>query len=298
MQDKSHKKVIVIAGPTASGKTALSVQLAKKFNTSVISCDSRQCYKEMSIGTAAPTKEEQQGIPHYFIHSHSIHQPVSAGTYKELAMGWLEKIFQSNDLAIITGGTGLYLQTLTKGIHDLPEVSAETRAFIKNEYSTGGLEALQQYILAADPEYFSTSDTQNPARLMRAAEIIKQTGRPYSSFLQEAKNHFFPYQLEEFVLDIDRSLLYEKINLRVEKMMKEGLLEEVKALLPYRQLSTLHTVGYSELFEFLDGKYSLDEAIDKVKQHSRNYAKRQLTWFRNKGEFHFASPAQIMSHFS
>lgn len=294
MSGHSSKKVIVIAGPTASGKTAVSIELAKHFQTAIISCDSRQCYREMLIGTAAPTPEEQQGIHHYFIQSHSIHEPVSAGMYKELAMGWLEEIFKNSNTAIITGGTGLYIQTLLEGIHKFPETDPSIRAAIKNEFEERGIEFLREIVKSADPEYYAKVDDNNPARLMRAAEIIRGTGNPYSYFLSQQKESDFPYEVKKYVVDIDRASLYERINQRVDSMIENGLLKEAETLFPYRQLSTLSTVGYTELFDFIEGKWSLDTAIEKIKQHSRNYAKRQLTWFRNKGDYQFTATDQLI----
>ncbi len=294
MSGHSSNKVIVIAGPTASGKTAISIELAKHFQTAVISCDSRQCYREMLIGTAAPTHKEQQGIRHYFIQSHSIHEPVSAGMYKELAMGWLEEIFKNSNTAIITGGTGLYIQTLLEGIHNFPDTDPGIRAIVKSEFEERGIEHLREIVKSADPEYYEKVDTNNPARLMRAVEIIKGTGKPFSYFLSQQKESNFPYEVRKFVVDIARSSLYERINLRVDAMFEKGLLKEAETLFPYKHLSALSTVGYTELFDYIEGRWSLETAIEKIKQHSRNYAKRQLTWFRNKGDYEFATPEQII----
>ena len=293
IDEKATKKVIAIAGPTASGKTALAVQLAQFFRTKIISFDSRQCYREMYIGTAAPTTEEQQGIQHYFIQSHSIHDPVSAGKFKTLAEHWLEEIFRTNDTAILTGGTGLYIQTLLEGIHDLPSISTSSREHIKQVFIKHGLPALQEIVKSADPEYYQTADVQNPARLMRAAEVIFQTGLPYSSFINREKNYQFPYQVEKYAIGFDRTELYARIDRRVDLMMEKGLLKEVENLYGFRHLQTLSTVGYSELFEYLDGKTSIESAVENIKQHSRNYAKRQITWFRNKGGYTFLSAASI-----
>lgn len=287
------KKVIILAGPTASGKTAVSTQLARYFNTAVISADSRQCYREMRIGTAVPDTEEMQDIPHYFIHTHSITDPVSAGTFVEYALEKIALILQKRNAVIICGGTGLYLEALTEGLHDLPQVSVATRTLMSERYRSGGLPYLQAYVAGKDPEYYATVDPLNPARLLRAAELMEQTGDSYSNLLKTKKESRLPYPTEKFVMDWPRAVLYERINERVDRMMAAGLLEEVRSLLPYRNLPTLQTVGYHELFEFLDGKITLETAIKQIKQHTRNYAKRQLTWFRNRGDYTFLSGSAV-----
>lgn len=290
---EKKNKVIVIAGPTASGKTDLAIRLARHFNTKIISFDSRQCYREMCIGTAAPSIEEQQGIQHYFIQSHSIHEPVSAGKFKLLAENWLEEIFKTSSVAILTGGTGLYIQALIEGIHELPSVSPNTREYLQLKYKQEGLPFLQALVKNADPEYFLKADQQNPARLLRAAEIITETGLSYTSFLNIERSDDFPWNVEKYAIHIDRNILYERINARVDEMLRKGLLKEAESLYPFKSLSTLSTVGYSELFDFMDGKFNFDSAVELIKQHSRNYAKRQVTWFRNKGSFTFLSPEEI-----
>ena len=290
------KKIIIIAGPTASGKTALSVELARMFRTVVISADSRQCYKEMMIGTAVPSAEEMQGIPHYFIHSHSIHEPVSAGKFAEYALQKLDELFQSHDIVILTGGTGLYIQALTEGLHELPDVPEDIRARINTKYAEEGIAYLQKYLAAHDPEYYKKVDQQNPARLLRAVELIEHSGIKYSELLARKKESPLNYELEKYAIDIRRDALYERIDQRVDRMLNMGLIDEVKSLMNFRSLPPLQTVGYTEIFDYLDGKCSLEFAIDKIKQHTRNYAKRQLTWFRNRGQYLFLPPEEILSN--
>lgn len=290
------KKVIILAGPTASGKTAVSIQLARHFDTAVISADSRQCYREMRIGTAVPDAAEMQDIPHYFIHTHSIHDPVSAGRFVAYAMEKIEAALQRRNTVIVSGGTGLYLEALTEGLHELPPVSPAIRARVSERYRSSGLPYLQQYVAERDPEYFATVDASNPARLLRAAELMEQTGGTFSALLKAKKNSRLPYPTEKYVIDWPRNMLYERIDQRVDHMMAAGLLEEVRSLLPWRNLTPLRTVGYNELFEYIDGKITLEEAIKQIKQHTRNYAKRQLTWFRNRGDYTFFSGIGIFDN--
>ena len=288
------KKIIVIAGPTCSGKTALSVELAVFFNTVVISADSRQCYKEMSIGTAVPTEEEMKSVPHFFIQSHSIHQPVSAGKFADYALQKLEDLFQTRNVVVVAGGTGLYIQALTEGLHELPQIPSDVRARINTKYTTEGISYLQEYVAKHDPVYFEKVDHLNPARLIRAVEIIEHTGAKYSDLLIRKKDNRYDYETDRYAIDISRNELYQRINLRVDHMIQMGLMDEVKSLLTFRNLPPLQTVGYKELFDYFNGKCSLEFAIEKIKQHTRNYAKRQLTWFRNQEAYSFLSPDEIL----
>jgi tRNA dimethylallyltransferase len=285
--------VIVIAGPTASGKTSLSIDIARHFQTEIISADSRQCYREMSIGTAVPSAEELATVRHHFIHSHSIHQPLTAGKYMEQARKILSELFQKNEVVVVTGGTGLYLKSLIHGIDQLPTVSQQTREKVKEIFANEGIEELRNLLQKNDPVYLEKADQQNPARLMRATEIILETGKPYSSFLQQQTEQQLPYQIISVVIDHDRKVLYDRINQRVDQMIEMGLEEEVRQLLPYKDLTTLHTVGYNEFFEYFDNSLTLPETISAIKQHSRNYAKRQLTWFRNQDSYTFYAPEMI-----
>lgn len=285
--------VILIAGPTASGKTSLSIEVAQHFQTEIISADSRQCYKEMRIGTAVPHPEELAAVPHHFIHSHSIHQPLTAGKYMEQARSIIKELFRKKDIVVVSGGTGLYIKALIHGIDKLPNIHQQTREKVKEIFAQEGIEALRQLIQKNDPVYLEKADIHNPARLMRAAEIIIETGKAYSSFLQQQTEQQLPYRIISVVIDHERSVLYDRINKRVDLMIETGLEDEVRSLLPYKDLTTLHTVGYSELFEYFDNFMTLPEAISAIKQHSRNYAKRQLTWFRNQDSFEFYPPDRI-----
>lgn len=285
--------VIVIAGPTASGKTSLSIDIAQYFQTEIISADSRQCYKEMTIGTAVPSLEELARVRHHFIHSHSIHQPLTAGKYMEQARTILAELFQKNEVVVVTGGTGLYLKSLLYGIDQLPAVSQQTRENVKKIFATEGIEELRNLLQKNDPAYLEKADQHNPARLMRATEIILETGKPYSSFLQQQTEQQLPYRIISVVIDHERKVLYDRINQRVDQMIEMGLEEEVRQLLPFKDLTTLHTVGYSEFFDYFDNSLTLPEAISAIKQHSRNYAKRQLTWFRNQDSYSFYPPKLI-----
>lgn len=280
------KTILIIAGPTASGKTELAVRLARHFHTAIISADSRQCFRELNIGTAKPSKEQLSEAQHYFISSHSIWDEFGAGQWALEAREVLEQLFIVKDVAIICGGTGLYLKALTEGLDDLPQVNKSIRQSLKSQYEKNGLQWLRNLIREKDPLYFQKVDTDNPARMLRAAELIEQTGRPFSELIgKESKP--FPYAVKAYVPEWSRLELYARINHRVENMMNEGLLEEVKRLRDFSKLNALQTVGYRELLEHLDGKMSLEDAVEKIKQHTRNYAKRQMTWFRNQGKYRF-----------
>ena len=274
--------LLAIAGPTAIGKTALAVDLARYYQTEILSFDSRQCYKEMCIGTAKPSQEEQAGIPHHFIDSHSIFETVNAGTFQTYAQMYLQKAFQKSPIVIAVGGTGLYLNALLGALDELPPVSEASNQWVVEQYNQNGLEWLQAQIQNIDPTYAQQVDIQNPVRLMRAISFYKEHQIPLSTFYQKQKLEELGFQTEIVHLQMERSLLYERINTRVEQMMAQGLLDEVKALKSYEHLKALQTVGYSELFQFLNGQCELNYAVDKIKQHTRNYAKRQITWFKNK----------------
>jgi len=282
----------VVGGATASGKTTFAVQLARHFATEIVSCDSRQFFREMSIGTAKPTPEEMQGIPHHFNDSHSIFEHYSVGDFEREALALLEHLYEKYDLLIAVGGSGLYIKALCEGLDHFPEVPDDVRAKVRNFYEREGLAALQAAVREVDPAYFAEVDQQNPHRLLRALEVYRASGKPFSSFRQsETKaRHFTPIYVQ---MDWPRAELYERINRRVDLMMERGLLEEVRALYPHRAVTALQTVGYQELFDYLDGKLTLDEAVEKIKQHSRNFAKRQLTWWRRDGFWTAFHPSQI-----
>ncbi len=280
--------IIHIGGPTASGKTSLAIEVALLLGTEVVSSDSRQCYKEMSIGTAVPTKSEQSKVFHHFIHSHSIHSPLTAGSYASEAGHLVSSLLEKYGSAVIVGGSPLYGDALLYGLDDFPKVDES----ILDQLSKQSLEELSHQIKELDPISAKDIDHQNRRRLERALSIYFQTGKPYSSF----KNRKRPKPFEnifEIGIHWERNLLYDRINSRVDLMFQLGLLAEVQSLIPFKDLKPLQTVGYSELFEYLEGKCSLDEATEKIKQHSRNFAKRQLTWYNKKPEFRWFNPGGL-----
>ncbi|MES2588712.1 MAG: tRNA (adenosine(37)-N6)-dimethylallyltransferase MiaA [Bacteroidota bacterium] len=265
-------------GPTASGKTALGIALAKHFKTVILSADSRQFYKEMSIGTAKPSLEEQDEIKHYFIDSHSIENPVSAADFEREALEVLENEFQRHENIILVGGSGMFIDALCNGLDDIPndvKLRDELTLFVQKN----GLESLLEELKSNDLEYYNFVDKSNPVRIIRAIEAIRISGKTYTE-LRQKKSKTRPFEIMRFVIDLPREKLYERINLRADLMIQNGLIDEVKQLTEFRHLQSLNTVGYSEIFDFLDDKISLEEAINLVKQNSRRYAKRQLTWFR------------------
>ncbi|MFK7786521.1 MAG: tRNA (adenosine(37)-N6)-dimethylallyltransferase MiaA [Crocinitomicaceae bacterium] len=272
------KQLIVISGPTASGKTSLSVELAKHFNTCVLSADSRQFYKEVSIGTAKPSQEEMDGITHYFIGSHHLTDEVTAAQFEREGLQLLDDLFQKHQVIILTGGSGMFVDALCNGLDDIP-TSRALREELQQEVDKGNLESLLEELKAKDPIYFKQVDQKNPVRVIRAVEVIRLTDKPYSE-LRKAAPKKRPFKVQRFVIDHERESLYNRINLRVDLMMEAGLLDEVKSVISYRHLSSMNTVGYKELFSYLDGNCSLEAAVDMIKQNSRRYAKRQLTWLR------------------
>ncbi len=276
--------VYIIAGATAVGKTAIAIELAEKLGTSIISADSRQCYREMKIGTAKPTPQELARVHHYFINSHSITEDLNAADYEQLALGYLEEIFKEQDTAVVCGGTGLYIKALCEGIDEMPEVDRQIEQDINLQYKEQGLEWLQQTVQKEDPAFYDVGEIQNHVRLIRALAFIRSTGKSITTFRTGQKKER-PFRIVKIALEMPREVLYDRINRRVDIMMEQGLLEEAKALYPQKKLKNLQTVGYSELFDYMDGKYTLEEAVEKIKQHSRNYAKRQLTWFRKDKEY-------------
>jgi tRNA dimethylallyltransferase len=276
----TNPTVIVVTGPTASGKTSLALTLAKKYNTSIVSVDSRQCYRELNIGVAKPTIEELDLVHHYFINSHSIHETVDAVVFEKYALEAIAKIFLKNNVAIVCGGTGLYLNVFCEGIDDIPKTPPELRAEIIASYKNSGIEFLQSALLENDPDFLnSSSEINNPSRLMRALEVKLFTGKSILSFREGVKKQR-NFDIIKLGIELPREILYHRINTRVDQMMEEGLLEEVKMLYAYKHLTALQTVGYTELFDFIESKADLNFAIEKIKQHTRNYAKRQITWFK------------------
>ncbi|MEB0277567.1 tRNA (adenosine(37)-N6)-dimethylallyltransferase MiaA [Mucilaginibacter sp. 5C4] len=290
----NNKTLIVIAGPTASGKTAAAISLAQHYNTVVVSADSRQFFREMSIGTAKPTDEELAAAPHYFINSHSITEPFSVGDFEREGMKLLTELFEKHDVVIMAGGSGLYIRAITEGFDELPTADPNIRDRLNTELATNGIAALQERLKKADPVYYAEVDISNPQRVIRALEVFEATGNPISSF-RTAKTHKRPFNIIKFGLDMPREQLYDRINRRVDLMVKDGLLEEVAALKPFRRYNALNTVGYSELFDFFDGKTDMDTAIDKIKQNTRRFAKRQLTWFRKDKDIIWTIPNMMLT---
>jgi tRNA dimethylallyltransferase len=275
----STKTLIYIAGPTGVGKTKTAIALAKAFDTEIISCDSRQFYKEMKIGTAVPTEEELAAVPHHFIQSKSIEEAYTVADFEKEAMATIEKLFDKKDTLIMVGGSGMYADAVMFGIDEFPEVPEEVRNQIRLFYETHGLQGLQELLREKDPKYYTRVDINNPVRLLRALEVCIASDQPYSSFLgQERPARSFVSKM--IILHCPRTVLYDKINARVDQMMKDGLEEEAKALIPFKDHAALRTVGYKELFPYFDGKCSLEEAINEIKKNSRRYAKRQITWFK------------------
>jgi tRNA dimethylallyltransferase len=284
-----NKKVLIVVGPTAAGKTSYAIDLAKQYDTEIISADSRQCFKELNIGVARPSPAELEAVPHHFIASHSIHQNITAADFEEYALACVNALLQQKDVVVMVGGTGLYIKAFCEGLDDIPEIDATTREQIMLQYKSEGLHWLQATLQKEDPDFFATGEIFNPRRLMRALEVKRQTG---SSILQFRKgmNKHRDFDIEKIGLEMPREMLYERINQRVDDMMQAGLLEEVKSLLPYQHLNALQTVGYRELFDHLAGLTSLPQAIDLIKQNTRRYAKRQMTWFKKDLSIQWLNP--------
>ncbi len=289
------KRLLVIGGPTACGKTALSIALAKHLNTVILSADSRQFYKEMSIGTAKPSIQEQDGVPHFFVDSHSIHEAITAADYAEQAMEVLEQQFQKYDTIILTGGSGMFIDALCTGLDNIPH-STQIRDKITEQWKVEGLTCILEKLKAADPEYYDQVDRQNPVRIIRALEAIEITGQAFSS-LRKAEKNIREFDVHCVIIEHEREILYKRIDHRVDVMIENGLVEEARLLFPFRGCNALNTVGYTELFDFFDEKMDLHEAIEKIKQNTRNYAKRQITWFRRYTDatrIHYSSDVKLM----
>jgi tRNA dimethylallyltransferase len=290
---QSPKTLIVIAGPTASGKTAAGIRLARHYNTVVLSADSRQFYREMAIGTAKPTPDELAQAKHYFIDSHSVTDLFSVGDFEQQALALLDELFKTHDKVILVGGSGLYIKALCEGFDDIPQAYPAIREALNNEFAQNGIAPLQEELQKADPAYYTEADINNPQRIIRALEVYRQTGLPFSSY-RKAKVNTRPFNILKIALDLPREVLYDRINQRVDIMVKDGLINEVKSLLPYRNVNALNTVGYTEIFDYLDDKLSLDKAIELVKQNTRRFAKRQLTWFRKDQDFIWLAPDEVV----
>lgn len=280
----------MIVGPTAVGKTAVAVRLATQFDTSIVSADARQVFKELVIGTAKPSEDELKKAKHYFVDSHSIHDDFNAGTFAERAEELLSRLFKTSDKVILCGGSGLYIKALLNGFDAIPDVPKEVRQSIIKEYEGNGLAWLQAAVLEADPDFYDVADKQNPQRLMRALEVFKASGQPFSSFKSNPRKDL-PFNVIKVGLELPRPELYERIEKRMDDMIASGLFEEAQELYSLRHLNALQTVGYQEIFDFMDGKYNKDEAIRLLKRNSRRYAKRQFTWFKSDSEIKWFHPA-------
>jgi len=290
--DFSEKPILIlVVGPTAVGKTNLCLNLAKKFETEIISCDSRQFYREMNLGTAKPTQEELSEVLHHMINSHSIEENYDVKSFEEDVLELLDQLFQKHQVVIMTGGSGLFADAVTEGMDEMPEIPAGIRGQVIKAYHEKGLEFLQDEVKRLDPNYFELVDQQNPQRLMRALEVCRGTGKTFSSFRVKNKIER-PFKTIKIGLNRDRDELYSRIDLRMDQMVETGLFEEAESLFDKRHLNSLQTVGYQEIFAMLEGKYDREEAIRLLKRNSRRYAKRQLTWFRRDEKIHWFHPDQ------
>jgi tRNA dimethylallyltransferase len=286
--------LITLVGPTAIGKTDLAIQMAQHFSTEIISADSRQIFKEMSIGTAKPSSKDLSLVKHHFINSHSIHEDFSVGQFEKEGLAILTQIFKTNRTAILAGGSGLYVNAITQGFDDLPVAPPSLRKELNDTLSENGITYLQEELQKLDPEYYAEVDIHNPQRLIRALEVYLHTGNKFSA-LRKNKEKKRPFQIIKIGLKMEREALYERINRRVDLMMEAGLLEEVQTLLPNRHLNALQTVGYQEIFDYLDCKCSLADAVSQIKQNTRRFAKRQMTWFNRDPEINWFEPNQYQS---
>ncbi|MCO5240307.1 MAG: tRNA (adenosine(37)-N6)-dimethylallyltransferase MiaA [Chitinophagaceae bacterium] len=286
------KTCIVISGPTAAGKTRLSLQLAEYFNTDIISADSRQCFRELNIGVARPPASDLKRIKHYFISSHSIHEEMNAGIFEAYALQSVSEIFERRDVAVMAGGTGLYIKAFCTGMDDMPGIKDSVRQWVRQQYKEQGISWLQEMLHQHDPVFCDKGEMQNPHRMMRALEVVLSTGKSVLAM------HSLPQKQRAFSIihigvELPRKEIYQNINQRVDDMMNDGLLEEATALYPCRELNALQTVGYSELFDYIEGKYTLQEAVDAIKKNTRHYAKRQLTWFKRDNSIHWFAPGEV-----
>ena len=295
------KTLIVITGPTAVGKTALCLNLARHFRIPIINADSRQIYRDMKIGTAAPTEEQLRQVRHYFVGTLALDDYYSASMYEQQVMSLLGELFQTSDYALLSGGSMMYIDAVCNGIDDIPTVDDETRATMKRRLQEEGLEALCEELRQLDPEHWAIVDRKNPRRVVHALEICHMTGRTYTSFRNKERSsnvtqHLTPnaqlrrFRIVKIALTLPREMLYERINARVDKMMQQGLLDEARRLLPYRHLNALNTVGYKEMFAYIDNIWTLDEAVERMKGNTRRYARKQLTWFKKDPDVTWFSP--------
>jgi len=280
---------LIIAGPTAVGKTQLAIDVAQHYHTEIISADSRQCYRELNIGVARPDVAQLQQAPHHFIADHSIHESLTAADFERIALDNLAHIFQQKNIAVVAGGTGLYLRALEYGLDNIPAVDVAVRNEIMLHYEQKGIAWLSEKLMAEDPLFASAGEMQNPHRMMRALEVIRGTGQSILSFHRHEKT-IRPFDCIKIGLELPREQLYDRINKRVWLMMEQGLEAEAKAVFPFRELQALQTVGYAEMFDYFDGKISLDKAVELIQQHTRNYAKRQITWLKKEKDLTWLPP--------
>ena len=285
------KTLVVLLGPTAVGKTDISLELAEQLHTSIISADSRQLYADLKIGTAAPTPEQLARVQHYFVGTLQLSDYYSAARYTDEVLALLNTLFQQQDVALLTGGSMMYIDAVCQGMDDIPTVDADTRAMIWQRYEEVGLEGIQRELKMLDPEYYAIVDLKNHKRIIHALEICYMTGKTFTSFRQR-KTAERPFNIIKIGLNRERSELFSRINLRVDQMMQEGMLEEARKVYPYRHLNSLNTVGYKELFKYLDGEWTLEEAVEKIKRNTRIYAKKQLTWFKKDMSIRWFHPDQ------
>ena len=291
MAATSIKTLVVLLGPTAVGKTELSLELAEMLHSDIISADSRQLYADLKIGTAAPTPAQLARVKHHFVGTLQLSDYYSAAQYADEVLALLDTLFQTNNVALMTGGSMMYIDAVCQGIDDIPTVDAETREMMWKRYDEVGLEGLQRELKMLDPEYYAIVDLKNYKRIVHALEICYMTGQPFSSF-RKRKTAERPFNIVKIGLNRERSELFNRIGLRVDQMMAEGMLEEARSVYPYRQLNSLNTVGYKELFKYFDGEWSLSEAVEKIKRNTRVYAKKQLTWFKKDASIQWFHPDQ------
>jgi tRNA dimethylallyltransferase len=292
LSNTDQKTVIIICGPTAVGKTSAAIQIAKHYNTEIISADSRQCFRELNIGVARPSTEELAKVEHHFIASHSIQEKITAATFEQYALQKATELFQLHDVIVMVGGTGLYIKAFSEGLDSIPAIEPSIRENIIRHYETKGLEWLQQELMLKDPLFYKTGEIQNPQRMMRALEVMEATGQSIVSFRKGAKAER-RFTIIKTGLELPREELNRNINTRTDKMMEAGLLNEIKELLPFKKRNALQTVGYKELFEYLEGVISLDDAVSKIKTNTRQYAKRQMTWFKKDKAIHWFDPKDM-----